>query len=85
MMEFTAVGMGLMMTAVSVLFGGIVLEASLMMLSRSLRPAPLVTSLEPQVSREAHSIELTLPNNGCEAPHTLAQIHVGRLPYPSLG
>ena len=47
MMEITAMGMGLMMTAVSVLFGGIVLEATLLMLSRALRTAPLAVSLEP--------------------------------------
>ena len=47
MIEITAIGMGLMMTAVAVLVGGIVLEAALLMMSRALRTAPLAVEFEP--------------------------------------
>ena len=47
MMEITAVGMGLMMTAVSVAIAGLMLEATLLMMSRALRTSPLAASLEP--------------------------------------
>jgi hypothetical protein len=43
MMEITAIGMGLMMTAVAVVVAGLMLEATLLMLNRSLRvPQPTV-------------------------------------------
>ncbi|MFY9554205.1 MAG: hypothetical protein WAV20_19535 [Blastocatellia bacterium] len=40
MIEITALGMGMMMTGVAVAVGGLILEATLVMLSRSLRPLP---------------------------------------------
>lgn len=47
MLEITAVGMGLMMTGVAVAVGGLMLEATLLMMSRALRTPPLAASLEP--------------------------------------
>lgn len=47
MMEITAIGMGLMMTAVAVAVGGPVLEATLLMLCRALRVRNLAASFEP--------------------------------------
>jgi len=49
MMEITAIGMGLMMTGVAVAVGGLMLEATLLMLGRGLRVPTLVASLEPAV------------------------------------
>ena len=46
MMEITAIGMGLMMTGVAVAVGGVMLEATLLMLGRALRCPPLVESIE---------------------------------------
>lgn len=46
MMEITAVGMGLMMTAVAVVIAGLMLEATLLMMSRALGTAPLAASFE---------------------------------------
>jgi hypothetical protein len=40
MMEITAIGMGLMMTAVSVAAAGLILEAAILMLRRYLRHQP---------------------------------------------
>ena len=48
MMEITGLGMGLMMTGVAVAAGGIMLEAALLMMCRSLR-TPITASLEPAV------------------------------------
>jgi len=51
MMEITGIGMGLMMTGVAVATGGLLLEAALLMLCRSLR-TPLVTApLDPSATR----------------------------------
>jgi hypothetical protein len=47
MMEMTAIGMGLMMTGVAVVVGGLVLEAMFLMLSRALRVPLLAVSIEP--------------------------------------
>ena len=47
MIEITAIGMGLMMTAVAVAVGGLALEATLLMWSRALRVLPLAASYEP--------------------------------------
>ena len=47
MMEFTGVGMGLMMTAVGVAAGGLMIQATLLMMGRALRSLPLAESLEP--------------------------------------
>jgi len=46
MMEMTAMGMGLMMTAVAVVVGGLVFEAMFLMLSRALRVPFLAPSIE---------------------------------------
>lgn len=46
MMETTAVGMGLMMTAVAVAVGGLALEATLLILGRALRSPPVAPLLE---------------------------------------
>ena len=46
MMEITGIGMGLMMTGVAVAAGGLLLEAALLMMCRSLRP-PVTSSTEP--------------------------------------
>ena len=46
MMEITAIGMGLMMTGVAVAVGGVMLEATLLMLRRALRSPPLAESIE---------------------------------------
>lgn len=40
MIEITAIGMGLMMTAVAVAVGGLMLEATFLMLGRALRTSP---------------------------------------------
>lgn len=47
MMEMTAIGMGLMMTGVAVVVGGLVFEAMFLMLSRALRVPLLAASIEP--------------------------------------
>lgn len=47
MIEITAIGMGLMMTAVAVAVGGLALGATLSILSRSLRSPPLAASFGP--------------------------------------
>ena len=47
MMDITAIGMGLVMTSVAVALAGLMLEATLLMLSRALRVPPLAASLEP--------------------------------------
>jgi|GEM_PF-1560408 len=47
MMEITAVGMGLMMTALGVAAGGLMIQATLLMMGRALRSLPLAESLEP--------------------------------------
>jgi hypothetical protein len=47
MMEITAVGMGLMMTGVAVAVGGLMLEATFLMMGRALRGPTLSTSFEP--------------------------------------
>jgi hypothetical protein len=47
MMEMTALGMGLMMTGVAVVVGGLVFEAMFLMLSRALRVPFLAASIEP--------------------------------------
>jgi hypothetical protein len=46
MMEITAIGMGLMMTIVAVVVGGLMLEGTLLMLGRALRSPPLAASIE---------------------------------------
>ena len=46
MMEITAIGMGLMMTGVAVAVGGVMLEATLLMLGRALRSSLLAESVE---------------------------------------
>ena len=46
MMEITGIGMGLMMTGVAVAAGGLMLEAALLMMCRSLR-TPVTASTEP--------------------------------------
>ena len=47
MMEMTAMGMGLMMTGVAVVVGGLVFEVMFLMLSRALRVPLLAASIEP--------------------------------------
>jgi hypothetical protein len=47
MMEITAIGMGLMMTAVGVAVGGFMIQATLLMMGRALRGPTLATSFEP--------------------------------------
>lgn len=47
MMEITAIGMGLVMTGVAVAVGGVLLEATLMMMCRALRTPTLAASFEP--------------------------------------
>lgn len=49
MNEITAIGMGLMMTGVGVAVGGLMLEATFLMLGRALRGADLAASFEPAV------------------------------------
>lgn len=49
MMEIAGIGMGLMMTGVGVAVGGLVLEATLLMMGRAFRSPPLTTSFEPDV------------------------------------
>ena len=46
-MEITAIGTGLMMTAVGVAIGGLMLEATFLLLGRAIRGAPLAASLNP--------------------------------------
>ena len=50
MMEITGIGMGLMMTGVAVAAGGLLLEAALLMMCRSLR-TPVTASTEPAAIR----------------------------------
>lgn len=47
MMEITAIGMGLVMTAIAVAMGGLMLEATLLMLRRGIRAPALIAALEP--------------------------------------
>ncbi|MEK6323277.1 MAG: hypothetical protein AABN33_16675 [Acidobacteriota bacterium] len=47
MMEITGIGMGLMMTAVAVAVAGLMLEATLLMMSRAFRTLPLDAAFEP--------------------------------------
>jgi hypothetical protein len=47
MMEITAIGMGLMMTGVAVAVGGLMLEATFLLLGRALRAPTLAASFEP--------------------------------------
>ncbi|MEK6286210.1 MAG: hypothetical protein AABO57_10750 [Acidobacteriota bacterium] len=51
MLEITAIGMGLMMTGVGVAVGGLMLEATFLMLGRVLRgpPSPHHLSLPPSI------------------------------------
>jgi hypothetical protein len=49
MMEITAIGMGLMMTGVAVAVGGLMLEATFLMMGRALRGPTLVAAFEPAV------------------------------------
>jgi hypothetical protein len=51
MMEITGVGMGLMMTGVAVVAGGLLLEAALLMMCRSLRTPPVSASFDPTAIR----------------------------------
>jgi len=51
MMEITAIGMGLMMTGVAVAVGGVMLEATLLMLGRVLQSPALAESIEYAVLR----------------------------------
>jgi hypothetical protein len=46
-MEITAIGIGLMMTGVAVAVGGLMLEATFLILGRALRDPPLAASFEP--------------------------------------
>ena len=47
MIEITAVGMGLMMTGLAVAVGGLMLEATFLMLGRALRVPTLAASFVP--------------------------------------
>ena len=47
MMEITAVGMGLIMTAVGVAAGGLMIQATLLLMGRGLRRLSLTESIEP--------------------------------------
>ena len=47
MIEITAMGMGLMMTAVAVAVAGLMLEATFLILGRALRTPALAASFEP--------------------------------------
>lgn len=51
MMEITGIGMGLMMTAVAVAAGGIMIEAALLIMCRSLRTPPVSALSEPAAIR----------------------------------
>lgn len=48
MMEITAVGMGLMMTGFAVALGGIILEATFLMMARAFRAPAVAIALKPQ-------------------------------------
>jgi hypothetical protein len=52
MIEITAIGMGLVMTGVAVAVGGLMLEATLLMLCRGTRVPALIASLQPARSVE---------------------------------
>jgi len=47
MIEITALGMGMLMSAVAVAVGGLTLNATLLILGRTLQARPLGTSFEP--------------------------------------
>jgi hypothetical protein len=47
MMEITAMGMGLMMTGVGVAIGGLMLEATFLIIGRTLRGPAIAASFEP--------------------------------------
>jgi hypothetical protein len=47
MMEMTGIGMGIVMTGVAVAMGGLMLEATLLMLCRGIRVPTLIGTLEP--------------------------------------
>jgi hypothetical protein len=47
MIEIAGIGMGLMMTGAAVAVGGLVLEATFLMLGRALRVPTLAASFEP--------------------------------------
>jgi len=47
MIELTGIGVGLMMTGVAVAVGGLMLEATLLMMGRALRDPPVAASFEP--------------------------------------
>jgi hypothetical protein len=47
MLEFTAMGMGLMMAGVAVAIGGLMLEATFLMMGRALRGPTLAPAFEP--------------------------------------
>ncbi|HXU39278.1 MAG TPA: hypothetical protein VN937_23185 [Blastocatellia bacterium] len=47
MMEVTGLGMGLVMTGVAVAMGGLMLEATLLVLRRRIRVTTLIATLEP--------------------------------------
>ena len=47
MIEITAIGVGLMMTGVAVTVGGLMLEATFLILGRAFRTPPLAASFEP--------------------------------------
>lgn len=50
MIEITAIGMAMMMTAVSVAIAGLMLEAAFFMLCRALRAPPLAALIDPPPS-----------------------------------
>src|ERR1041384_7873455 len=65
MIEITAIGMGLVMTGVAVAVGGLMLEATLLMLCRGTRVPALIASLQPARSVErrcASYVESALDN-----------------------
>ncbi len=47
MMEITGIGMGFVMTGVAVALGGLMLKATLFMLSRGIRVPALIAAPEP--------------------------------------
>lgn len=74
MMEITAIGMGLMMTGVAVAVGGLMLEATFLMLGRALRIPPLAASVQPaaihlsSVERAVEALNSCLTETSFGAP-----------------
>lgn len=74
MMETTALGMGLMMTAVAVALGGLVLEATFLMLCRALRVPTLAASFEPAAFHLSQAERAVDVLNSIERPENCGRI-----------